>query len=147
MTDIAINAVRDALIDCGVKDVYIGEATKYDLDCCTIKPVDGFANTMFFGKTWLQEPLLEVIIRNKAYHEGQEQYNIAFDLLSAYINFDAGIRHCVIVGSPGYLGRSASGFGEWHFMVHLTLESVEEEEPSVPQPEEGMGGENQTVKE
>lgn len=138
MTDLAMNAIRDALLDCGVTNVYIGEAPKYDLDCCAIRPTDGLANSMYFGQPWLQEPLLEVIIRNKEYKEGQEQYNIAFDLLSSYMNFDAGIRQCVITGSPGFLGRNASGFGEWHFMAHITL---------IPQPEGGTEGENQTVKE
>lgn len=127
MTDIAISTVQQALIDCGVKPVYVGDTSEFQLECCVIRPVSGYPNTMYFGNVYLQEPLLEVVIRQKSYAEGQELYNIALDLLSAYYNFDAGIRHCNIVGSPGFLGRSAAGFCEWVFMAHLTLDASEEE--------------------
>ena len=67
------------------------------------------------------EPLVEVIIRDKDYASGTDACSGAMKALNGFTDESAGIILTKLVGSPGYLGRNVNGFGEWHFVVHVSL--------------------------
>lgn len=121
MTDKTLRSLKEHLITAGLSDVYIGDLPELKLNCISIRPVDGYVSTRYFGKTDIKEPLLEVLIRNTDYATGTLNYNVATETLDKLSDEAAGILSAFVTGSPGYLGRNANGFGEWHFLVHLSL--------------------------
>lgn len=121
MTEQAIKALKEHILQSGVSPVYIGDLPSLDLECVALKPIDGYANTRYFGATDLDEPLVEVVVRSVSYEVGQQWYNKIKDTLDRYSNRSVGIMSCLLTGSPGYLGKDINNFGEWHMIFHVTL--------------------------
>jgi hypothetical protein len=67
------------------------------------------------------EPLVEVIVRDEDYASGTTNCNNSMKALDGFVDSTVGILLTKVVGSPGYLGRNTNGFGEWHFIVHISL--------------------------
>lgn len=121
MSDEVMKALRNKIVASGIQDVYIGDAPSLQLECVALKPTDGYASIYFFGRMELAKPLVEVVIRTKAYQLGQSWYDQVKKALDKTNDEEVGILSCVLTGSPGYLGRDLNGFGEWHMIFDLTL--------------------------
>lgn len=121
MTDVVIEALRDKLVAAGIQDVYIGDAPSLQLNCVAIRPVDGYASSLYFGMKSIDEPLLEVIVRNTDYKTGQSTYGVVKNTLDKLVDESVGVLSCLLTGSPGYLGRDVEGFNEWHMIFHVTV--------------------------
>lgn len=121
MTEKAMLALQKQITDAGIEHTYIGDLPELQMDCIAIRPVDGYPSTVYLGMPATLEPLVEVITRAQRYEVGQEMYNAALKATHNYANEEAGILQCVVTGSPGYLGRDTEGFGEWHFILHVSL--------------------------
>ena len=122
MTKDVMEFLRSKLVTAGVKNVYIGDAPSLQLNCVSIRPVDGYASTLYFCSPSMQEPLLEIIVRNDDYLTGQSEYNLIQKTLDKLVDRDIGILSCLLTGSPGYLGKDVEGFNEWHMIFHITVE-------------------------
>lgn len=122
MTNDALNAIRDAVqAAVGSMNVYIGDLPELDEACIAIRPTDGYPSTVYFGMPSTLEPLVELLIRNSDYALGTDANTKAMKALDGFTHEQSGIQMSKVVGSPGYLGRNTNGFGEWHFMVHISL--------------------------
>ena len=122
MTNEALSSLRTAIqAVVGATKVYIGDLPELDVACCSIRPVDGYPSTVYLGMPDTLEPLVEVIIRDKDYASGTDACSGAMKALNGFTDESAGIILTKLVGSPGYLGRNVNGFGEWHFVVHVSL--------------------------
>lgn len=121
MIDKLLQTLRSKLINAGLEKIYIGDLPSLQLDCIAIRTPDGYASSRYFGLQVLNEPLVEVIVRNKDYATGQNWYMLTSDLFDQLVDTQNGILSCVLTGSPGYLGRDTEGFNEWHMLLHVTL--------------------------
>lgn len=121
MTDIVGKTLHARIVAAGVKNVYIGDAPSLQLNCVSLRPVDGYPSSRYFGKGLMSEPLVEVIIRNRYYEAGQGIYNTVKETLDKFSDESSGILSCFLTGSPGYLGRDVEGFSEWHMIFHVTV--------------------------
>lgn len=122
MTNNAMKSLRDRILSTGIQNVVIGDLPELQESCIAIRPVDGYPSTLYLGMPETMEPLVEVITRNKSYEEGTDMYNKALKALNKYSDTSAGILLCVVTGSPGYLGRNTNDFGEWHFILHVSVQ-------------------------
>lgn len=122
MTNESLASLKNA-ITAAVEDVqvYIGDLPELDENCMSIRPVDGYPSTVYLGMRETLEPLVEVIVRNTDYASGTDSCSKAMKALDGFTDEAVGILLTKLVGSPGYLGRNTNGFGEWHFIVHVTL--------------------------
>lgn len=120
MTNAMLSHLRNVLVEAGLPSVVIGELPSRKLDVIAIKPNDGYTSTYYFGRQSSNETLLEVQIRNKDYVSGQQWSEVVKTTLDKYRNEKAGIDSCFLTGSPGFLGRDQTGFGEWHSVFHIT---------------------------
>ena len=105
----------------GATKVYIGDLPELDVNCVALRPVDGYPSTVYLGMPQTLEPLVEVLIRDKDYASGTDACSEAMKALKSFTDESVGILLTNVVGSPGYLGRNVNGFGEWHFIVHISL--------------------------
>lgn len=121
MTQEIMLDLRQQLLLKGIPTVIIGELVALAPDGVAIRPVDGYPSTRFFGQVALDEPLVEVLLRNKSYVTLSEWAKLSHDALDNYSNSKTGILSSLITGSPGYLGANEKGFHEWHMITHLTL--------------------------
>lgn len=121
MSDEVMKTLRNMLVEAGIENVYIGDTPSLQLECVALRPTDGYSSIYFFGRVELAQPLVEVVIRAKAYQLGQSWYDQVKKALDKSSAESVGILSCVLTGSPGYLGRDLNGFGEWHMIFHLTL--------------------------
>ena len=122
MTNEALNALRDAVkAAVGDMGVYIGDLPELQEACIALRPTDGYPNTHYFGMPTTLEPLVELLIRNADYALGTDASSKAMKALNNFTDEASGIVLSKVVGSPGYLGRNTNGFGEWHFIVHVSL--------------------------
>ena len=121
MTDEAMKTLRDTLLNAGIPKVYIGDLPELQLDCVAIKAVPGYPNTMYFGQTDVLEPLISVSTRASEFATGESISTLAMKTLNQYSNKNVGILQARVTGSPGFLGKNAKGFYEWHCVVHVTL--------------------------
>lgn len=101
--------------------VVVGDLPSRVINCVAVRPIDGYSSVYYFGKVSSNEPLVEVIVRNKKYQEGQVAYQKIQQLLDKYSSEEQGIDSCFLTGSPGYLGADENGFNEWHMIFHLTI--------------------------
>lgn len=122
MTEKAMVALKVALVSAGIPSVFIGDLPSQKTECVAIRPVDGYASTRYFGKTTIEEPLVEVLVRANNYQLGQEWYTKASKALDNFVSPDSGILRSNVTGSPGYLGKDVTGYGEWHFLIHVSLQ-------------------------
>lgn len=122
MTQSAILSLLGKLHASGVKNAVIGDLPAQQAICTAIRPVDGYPSTRFFGQHDLEEPLVEVLVRDVSYESGQKTYNLAKEALNKYSDKPNGILSSLLTGSPGFLGRNASNFCEWHMLFHVTIE-------------------------
>ena len=122
MTNEALHALR-AVVQSAVGDmnVYIGDLPELQEACIAIRPTDGYPSTHYFGMPTTLEPLVELLVRNADYALGTDANSKAMKALDNFTDGASGIVLSKVVGSPGYLGRNTNGFGEWHFMVHISL--------------------------
>ena len=122
MTNEALNALKNTIQGVtGATQVYIGDLPELDENCVAIRPVDGYPSTVYLGMPETLEPLVEVIVRHTEYASGTDICSNAMKALDGFTAEDVGILLTKLVGSPGYLGRNTNGFGEWHFIVHISL--------------------------
>lgn len=122
MTNDALLSLQNALQQVvGATKVYIGDLPELDENCMSIRPVDGYPSTLYLGMPDTLEPLVEVLIRNREYAVGTDVCSQSLKVLDKYTDESVGILLTKPVGSPGYLGRNVNGFGEWHFVVHVSL--------------------------
>lgn len=122
MSNEALSSLQAAIkAAVGQADVYIGDLPELDADCVALRPVDGYPSTVYLGMPATLEPLVEVLIRAHAYATGTDMSTQALKAVDGYIDETAGIMMSKVVGSPGYLGRNTNGFGEWHFITHVSL--------------------------
>lgn len=122
MTDDAMKSLRNKVIALGIDKVFIGDPPSLELECVSIRPIDGYPSTRYFGDTDCEEPLIEVLVRAKTYSLGQRWYNIVSNGLDRFSDLNVKILSCLLTGSPGYLGADTNGFGEWHMLFHVTLQ-------------------------
>ena len=122
MTNDALTALKTTIQGAiGATPVYIGDLPELDEICVAIRPVDGYPSTVYLGMPETLEPLVEVIVRHTEYASGTDICSNAMKALDGFTAEDVGILLTKLVGSPGYLGRNTNGFGEWHFIVHISL--------------------------
>lgn len=122
MTNNALMSMQAALqAAVGATQVYIGDLPATDENCVAFRPVDGYPSTVYLGMPATLEPLVEVTIRDAEYASGTTNCNNAMKALDGFVDLAVGIMLTKLVGSPGYLGRNTDGFGEWHFIVHISL--------------------------
>lgn len=121
MNEQVMTHLSNLLNSWGISPVVVGDLPSLRRDCVALKPNDGYGNTRYFSTPSLGEPLLEIIIRNSSYPVGQQQYSTISKALDKYRDPNVGIESCLLVGSPGYLGSDAAGFGEWHLVFHFTI--------------------------
>ena len=122
MTNDALTALKTTIQSAiGATPVYIGDLPELDEICVAIRPVDGYPSTVYLGMPETLEPLVEVIVRHTEYASGTDICSNAMKALDGFTAEDVGILLTKLVGSPGYLGRNTNGFGEWHFIVHISL--------------------------
>lgn len=121
MTSSMIEHLRDVVVSVGAANVVIGDLPSLVLDCIALRPVDGYKSTYYFGTDPADEPLIEVVIRNKSYEVGQQLYLATSKALDRYQSEDNGIAACFLTGSPGYLGSDENGYHEWHMLFHVTI--------------------------
>ena len=122
MTNEALRSLRAAVQTAvGDMNVYIGDLPELDEACVALRPTDGYPNTFYFGMPTTFEPLVELLIRNADYALGTDASTKAMKALDGFTDVASGIQLSKVVGSPGYLGRNTNGFGEGHFMVHISL--------------------------
>lgn len=122
MTNDALNALQQTIQGAvGATRVYIGDLPELDVSCVALRPVDGYPSTVYLGMPETLEPLVEVIVRDMDYASGTDNCSKAMKALNNFTDNATGILLTKIVGSPGYLGRDVNGFGEWHFIVHISL--------------------------
>ena len=122
MTNEALRAMQDLVqAEVGATPVFIGDLPELVEACVAIRPVDGYPSTVYLGMRETFEPLVEVIIRHKDYASGTDVCNKAMKALNGFTDDSTGILLSKVVGSPGYLGRNDNGFGEWHFVVHVSM--------------------------
>ena len=125
MTNEALKSLRTAISAAvGATKVYIGDLPELGESCVAFRPVDGYPSTVYLGMPETLEPLVEVIVRDEDYASGTDNCNNSMKALDGFTAEDVGILLTKLVGSPGYLGRNINGFGEWHFVVHITLTSL-----------------------
>lgn len=99
----------------------IGDLPSRQLNCVSVKPIDGYPSVYYFGMKSSEEPLIEIVVRNADYQVGQTNYEAIKKTLDKYHNDAVGIDSCFLTGSPGYLGADANGFHEWHMIFHITM--------------------------
>lgn len=122
MTNEALQSLRTVIqAVTGATKVYIGDLPELGEDCVAIRPVDGYPSTVYLGMPETLEPLIEVMVRDEDYASGTNNCNNAMKALDGFVDSTVGILLTKVVGSPGYLGRNTNGFGEWHFVVHISL--------------------------
>ena len=122
MTNEALKSLQTVVqASVGATKVYIGDLPELDVNCVALRPVDGYPSTVYLGMPETLEPLVEVIIRDKDYASGTDACSEAIKALNSFSDESVGIILAKVVGSPGYLGRNVNGFGEWHFIVHISL--------------------------
>ena len=122
MTNEALLAIQQRIkAEVGATDVYIGDLPELQVTCVALRPVDGYPSTVYLGMPETFEPLVEVIVRDMDYASGTDTCSKAMKALNNFTDEATGIILSKIVGSPGYLGRDVNGFGEWHFVVHLSF--------------------------
>ena len=122
MTNDSLTALKTTIQSAiGATPVYIGDLPELDEICVAIRPVDGYPSTVYLGMPETLEPLVEVIVRHTEYASGTDICSNAMKALDGFTAEDVGILLTKLVGSPGYLGRNTNGFGEWHFIVHISL--------------------------
>lgn len=125
MTNEALQTLRTAISAAvGATQVYIGDLPELGENCVAFRPVDGYPSTVYLGMPETLEPLVEVIVRDEDYASGTDNCNNSMKALDGFVDETVGILLTKVVGSPGYLGRNTNGFGEWHFIVHITLTSL-----------------------
>lgn len=116
----SIEHLRNIILGVGVEPAVIGGLPSLTIDCVALRPVDGYPSVRYFGQSATDEPLLEVIVRNKSYKTGQSWYSAIKKALDQYRAEDYGIDSCLLTGSPGFLGADENGFNEWHMLFHVT---------------------------
>lgn len=122
MTNEALQSLKTAISAAvGATNVYIGDLPELGENCVAFRPVDGYPSTVYLGMPETLEPLVEVIVRDEDYASGTNNCNNAMNALDGFVDETVGILLTKVVGSPGYLGRNTNGFGEWHFIVHISL--------------------------
>ena len=122
MTNEALLAIKAAIqAAVGATNVYIGDLPELGENCVAFRPVDGYPSTVYLGMPETLEPLVEVIIRDTDYASGTDVCSKAMKALDGFTDETVGILLTKLVGSPGYLGRTTDGFGEWHFVTHISL--------------------------
>ena len=122
MTNEALQSLKTAISAAvGATNVYIGDLPELGENCVAFRPVDGYPSTVYLGMPETLEPLVEVIVRDEDYASGTNNCNNAMNALDGFVDETVGILLAKVVGSPGYLGRNTNGFGEWHFIVHISL--------------------------
>lgn len=122
MTNEALQSLKTAISAAvGATQVYIGDLPELGENCVAFRPVDGYPSTVYLGMPETLEPLVEVIVRDEDYASGTDNCNNAMNALDGFVDETVGILLAKVVGSPGYLGRNTNGFGEWHFIVHISL--------------------------
>ena len=122
MTNEALQSLKTAISAAvGATNVYIGDLPELGENCVAFRPVDGYPSTVYLGMPETLEPLVEVIVRDEDYASGTNNSNGAMKALDGFVDETVGILLAKVVGSPGYLGRNTNGFGEWHFIVHISL--------------------------
>ena len=121
MTLDALTVLQQVLVSAGLQEVYIGDLPELAIDSIALRPVDGYPSTLYLGMPDTYEPLVEVLIRNTDFATGTNNSMLALKTLDNFSNTAVGILLAKVVGSPGYLGRNTEGFGEWHFIVHISL--------------------------
>lgn len=112
--------LRDKIATLVSSSVVIGDLPSRAINCVAIRPVDGYSSVYYFGKVSSNEPLIEVIVRDRKYQVGQSNYQKIQESLDKYSSEEAGIASCFLTGSPGYLGADEIGFNEWHMVFHVT---------------------------
>lgn len=122
MTNEALLSLQEAIqASLGATQVYIGDLPELGENCVAFRPVDGYPSTVYLGMPETLEPLVEVIVRDEDYASGTNACSNAMNALDGFTDETVGILLTKLVGSPGYLGRNTDGFGEWHFIVHISL--------------------------
>ena len=122
MTNEALNSLRNVIQGAvGETAVYIGDLPELDIDCLALRPVDGYPSTVYLGMPATLEPLVEVIVRVREYETGTTLSTNAMKAVDNFTDDSVGILLSKVVGSPGYLGRNTNGFGEWHFITHISI--------------------------
>ena len=122
MTNEALSSMQRAIkAVVGETAVYIGDLPELDTACIALRPTDGYPSTLYLGMPETLEPLVEVLVRDVDYASGTTNSTKALQALNNYTDDSVGIILSKVVGSPGYLGRDTNGFGEWHFIVHVSL--------------------------
>lgn len=120
MTELGYEYLRSVAIGLGATNVVIGSLPSLETNAVAIRPVDGYRSTFYFGQASTDEPLVEVIIRNKDYASGQALYMALKDGMNQLRNEEAGVDSCILTGSPGHLGSDQTGWHEWHMLFHIT---------------------------
>lgn len=122
MTNEALSSLQAVIKSAvGQTEVYIGDLPELNTDCVALRPVDGYPSTVYLGMPATLEPLVEVLVRAQAYAVGTDLSTKALKAVDGFVDETAGILMSKVVGSPGYLGRNTNGFGEWHFITHVSL--------------------------
>ena len=84
---------------------------------------DGATSTEYFGSDSRSEfkPIVKIVIRHSSYSEGQTWSDEVQNVLHRYHNEDIGIRGCLMVGVPMYLGRNAQKLHEFQVTFNITV--------------------------